>query len=245
MPSDSAVVLITGAGKRIGAALASHLHARGYAVALHYQHSKNEAEALRNQFNAARADSAFCVQADLGNANARDGVVRAVIEKFGRLDVLINNASSFYPTAIGETTDSDWDNLFDTNARAPFFLAQAAAPYLRERKGCIVNLLDIFTERPKPKHTVYCMAKAAQRMLTQSLALELAPDVRVNGIAPGAILWPESGKSEAQKQAIIDATPLARIGTVADICETAGFLIESARYCTGQIIEVDGGRQLR
>jgi pteridine reductase len=245
MPSDSAVVLITGAGKRIGAALADYLHARGYAVALHYQYSKNESEALRDRFNGARANSAVCVQADLADAGARDDVIPAVIRQFGRLDVLINNASSFTPTAIGETTDSDWDDLFDANARAPFFLAQAAAPYLREHQGCIVNLLDIFAERPKPKHTVYCMAKAAQRMLTQSLALELAPDVRVNGIAPGAILWPESGKSEAQKQAIIDATPLARIGSVADICDAAGFLIESARYCTGQILDVDGGRLLR
>jgi pteridine reductase len=245
MPSDSAVVLITGAGKRIGAALAEYLHARGYAVALHYQHSKSEAEALRDRFNSTRPGSAFCVQADLANAGARDGVVPAVIERFGRLDVLINNASSFYPTAIGETTDSDWDDLFDANARAPFFLAQAAAPFLRERQGCIVNLLDIFAERPKPKHAVYCMAKAAQRMLTQSLALELAPEVRVNGIAPGAILWPESGKPDAQKQAIIDATPLARIGSVADICEAAGFFIEGARFSTGQVLDVDGGRLLR
>ena len=245
MPSDSAVVLITGAGKRIGAALAEHLHARGYAVALHYQHSKPEADALRDAFNSTRAGSAISLQADLGQAKARDALVPAVIGHFGRLDVLINNASSFYPTPIGATTDADWDALFGTNARAPFFLAQAAAPYLRERRGCIVNLLDIFAERPKPNHTVYCMAKAAQRMLTQSLALELAPDVRVNGIAPGAILWPESGKSEAQKQAIIDVTPLARIGSVADICEAAGFLIESAGYCTGQIIDVDGGRLLR
>lgn len=245
MPSDSAVVLITGAGRRIGAALAEYLHARGYAIALHYQHSKPEAEALRDTFNRTRARSAISLQADLGNATQRDGLVPAVIGHFGRLDVLINNASSFYPTPIGETTDADWDALFDANARAPFFLAQAAAPQLRERQGCIVNLLDIFAERPKPKHTVYGMAKAAQRMLTQSLALELAPDVRVNGIAPGAILWPESGKSEAQKQAIIDATPLAWTGSVADICEATGFLIESARYSTGQIIDVDGGRLLR
>lgn len=245
MPSDSAVVLITGAGKRIGAALAEYLHARGHAIALHHQQSKSEAEALRDAFNRTRADSAICLQADLGDNHQRDALVPAVIGHFGRLDVLINNASSFFPTPLGAATDADWNALMDANARAPFFLAQAAAPYLRERRGCIVNLLDIFAERPKPEHTLYCMAKAAQRMLTQSLALELAPDVRVNGIAPGAILWPETGKSEAQRQAIIAATPLARIGSVADICEAAGFLIDSARYCTGQIIEVDGGRLLR
>ena len=245
MPADCPVILVTGAGKRIGAALATHLHARGYAIALHYQHSKSEAEALRDGFDAIRAGSATSLHADLGDAAQRDALVPAVIGHFGRLDVLINNASSFYPTPIGATADADWDALFDANARAPFFLAQAAAPYLRERRGCIVNLLDIFAERPKQKHTVYCMAKAAQRMLTQSLALELAPDVRVNGIAPGAILWPESGKSEAMKQAIIDATPLARVGSLADICEAATFLIESARYSTGQILDVDGGRLLR
>ena len=245
MPSDSTVVLITGAGKRIGAALATHLHARGYTIALHYQHSKPEAETLRDAFNSARAGSAISLQADLGDAAQRDALVPSIIERFGHLDALINNASSFYPTPVGATTDTDWDTLFDANARAPFFLAQAAAPFLRERRGCIVNLLDIFAERPKPEHTLYVMAKAAQRMLTQSLALELAPEVRVNGIAPGAILWPESGKSEARKKAIIDATPLARIGSVADICEAATFLIESARYSTGQILDVDGGRLLR
>ena len=245
MSSDSAVVLITGAGKRIGAALATHLHARGYAIALHYQHSKTEIEALRDGFNAARAGSAICLQADLGDSTKRDALIPATIEHFGRLDVLINNASSFYPTPIGGVTDADWDALFDANARAPFFLAQAAAPYLRERQGCIVNLLDIYAERPKPKHSVYCMAKAAHRMLTQSLALELAPAVRVNGIAPGAILWPEAGTTEAQQQALIDATPLARIGSLVDICEAASFLIESAGFCTGQILDVDGGRLLR
>ena len=245
MLSNSAVVLITGAGKRIGAALAAHLHALGYAIALHYQHSKTEAEALRDQFNCTLADSAFCVQADLGDSHQRDGVIPAVIGHFGRLDVLINNASAFYPTPIGAVNDGDWDRLFDSNARAPFFLAQAAAPYLRERRGCIVNLLDIFAVRPKPEHSLYCMAKAAQRMMTQALALELAPDVRANGIAPGAILWPEAGIAEARQRALIEATPLARVGSVHDICVAAQFLIEDAAFSTGQILDVDGGRLLR
>ncbi|WP_297800341.1 pteridine reductase [Arenimonas sp. GDDSR-1] len=245
MTNDSAVILITGAGRRIGAALAADLHARGYRIALHYQNSERECVALCADFNRIRPDSAMTLQADLGEASRRDALVPAVLAQFGRLDVLINNASSFFPTPVGTSTDADWDALFDANARAPYFLSQAAAPHLAKQSGCIVNLLDIFAERPKPGHTLYGMAKAAQRMLTRSLALELAPSVRVNAIAPGAILWPESGKSEAQKQAILDATPLARIGQVADICKAARFLIEDADYCTGQVIAVDGGRLLR
>lgn len=245
MPNDSAVVLITGAGRRIGAALAADLHGRGYRVALHYQNSAAEAAALCADFNQARPNSAIALQADLGDAARRDALVPAVLAHFGRLDVLINNASSFFPTPIGSSSDADWDVLFDANARAPFFLSQTAAPHLARYKGCIVNLLDIFAERPKPAHTLYSMAKAAQGMLTQSLALELAPEVRVNAVAPGAILWPESGKSDAQKQAILDATPLTRIGEVADICKAVRFLIEDATYCTGQILALDGGRLLR
>lgn len=245
MTNDSAVVLITGAGRRIGAALAADLHGRGYRIALHYQHSEAECMALCADFNRIRPDSAMALQADLGDALRRDALVPAVLTHFGQLDVLINNASSFFPTPVGASTDADWDALFDANARAPFFLSQAAAPHLAKQSGCIVNLLDIFAERPKPKHALYGMAKAAQRLMTQSLALELAPSVRVNAIAPGAILWPESGKTDAQKQAILDMTPLARIGDVADICKAARFLIEDAAYCTGQVIAVDGGRLLR
>ena len=245
MTNDSAVVLITGAGRRIGAALATDLHGRGFRIALHYQHSEAECMALCADFNRTRPDSAMALQADLGDALRRDALVPAVLAHFGRLDVLINNASSFFPTPVGTSTDADWDALFDANARAPFFLSQAAAPHLAKQSGCIVNLLDIFAERPKPKHALYGMAKAAQRLMTQSLALELAPSVRVNAIAPGAILWPESGKTDTQKQAILDMTPLARIGDVADICKAARFLIEDAAHCTGQVIAVDGGRLLR
>lgn len=245
MQTDSAVVLITGAGKRIGAALAADLHARGCTLALHCRSSHAEAEALADMLNARRSGSAAVFSADLARPTERDGLVPAVLARFGRLDVLVNNASSFFATPIGAATDADWDALMDANARAPFFLAQAAAPHLAARGGCIVNLLDIYAERPKPDHAIYNMAKAALRMMTQSLALELAPAVRVNGIAPGAILWPEAGMDTARQQALIDATPLARIGSVEDICAAARYLIEDARFSTGQILAVDGGRLLR
>jgi pteridine reductase len=245
MHSESSVVFITGAGKRVGAALARHLHRRGYAIAVHYRNAKPEAEALAAELNTARADSCLLLQADLDQHAQRDALIPGIIAHYGRLDVLINNASSFLPTPIGDATDRHWDELFDSNARAPFFLSQAAAPFLRERHGCIVNIADIFGQVPKPRHTVYCMAKAALIMMTRSLALELAPDVRVNAIAPGAILWPESGKPDAEKDAIVKATPLARMGDVGDICQTAVWLIEQAAFTTGQVIAVDGGRLLR
>ncbi len=245
MHSESAVVFITGAGKRVGAALARDLHRRGYAIAVHYRSAKPEAEALAAALNAERAGSCLLLQADLDDPAQRDALIPQVIAQFGRLDVLINNASSFSPTPIGDATDAHWDALFGSNARAPFFLSQAAAPFLRRQHGCIVNIADIFGQTPKPRHTVYCMAKAALIMMTRSLALELAPDVRVNAIAPGAILWPESGKPDAEKDAIVQATPLARMGNVDDICQTAVWLIEQAEFSTGQVIAVDGGRSLR
>ncbi len=245
MHSDSAVVFITGAGKRVGAALARLLHEHGYAVALHYRHSATEALALAEQLNAQRADSCLLLPADLNNSAEREALIPRIIGHYGRLDVLINNASSFSPTPIGEASDANWDDLFNSNARAPFFLSQAAAPHLRKQQGCIVNIADIFGVTPKPQHTVYCMAKAALLMMTKSLALELAPDVRVNAIAPGAILWPDGGTSEASKNAILQATPLARMGSIDDICQTALYLIEQAKFTTGQMIAVDGGRLVR
>lgn len=245
MHSESAVVFITGAGKRVGAALARMLHTQGYSIALHYRHSAAEAITLAKQLNAQRANSCLLLQADLNNSAERDALIPQIIEHFGRVDVLINNASSFSPTPIGEATDAHWDDLFNSNARAPFFLSQAAAPYLRAQSGCIVNIVDIFAISPKPQHTVYCMAKAALLMMTKSLALELAPEVRVNAIAPGAILWPEAGSSEASQNAVIQATPLARMGSVDDICQTALYLIEQAKFTTGQMIAVDGGRLVR
>lgn len=245
MHSDSAVVLITGAGKRVGAALARMLHTQGYSIALHYRHSATAASMLADTMNAERANSCLLVQADLNDSAERDAVIPQIIAHFGRLDVLINNASSFSPTPIGTTTDAQWNDLLDANARAPFFLSQAAAPHLKAQRGCIVNIADIYGMDPKPQHTAYCMAKAALLMMTKSLALELAPDVRVNAIAPGAILWPEAGMTDTGKNAVIQATPLARLGNIDDICQTALYLIEQAKFSTGQTIAVDGGRLLR
>lgn len=245
MPNDTAVVLITGAGKRLGAAMATHLHARGYRIALHCRHAQAQADALAARMNAERPNSAAVYTADLADRAERDMLIPAVLAHFERLDVLINNASAFEPSPMGDCNDAHWDTLFDSNTRAPFFLSQAAAPHLRARHGCIVNMLDIYSARPKPGFAVYNMAKAALRMMTQTLALELAPQVRVNGIAPGAILWPESGVSPAQERALIEATPLARMGETADICQAVAFFIESARFSTGQVLDVDGGRLLR
>lgn len=245
MHSESAVVFITGAGKRVGAALALLLHEQGYTIALHYRHSATEAMALAEQLNTQRANSCLPLQADLNNSIERDALIPQIITHFGRLDVLINNASSFSPTPIGSADDANWDDLFNSNARAPFFLSQAAAPHLRKQNGCIINIADIYGINPKPQHTVYCMAKAALLMMTKSLALDLAPEVRVNAIAPGAILWPEAGMSVQIQSTLIENTPLARMGNVDDIFQTAMWLIEQAKFTTGQVITVDGGRLLR
>ena len=245
MHSESAVVFITGAGKRVGAALARSLHQHGYRIALHYRQAKAEAQSVANALNALRPDSCLLLQADLSMSAERDALIPQIIGHYGQLDVLINNASSFSPTPIGSASDAHWDDLFNSNARAPFFLSQAAAPYLRKQQGCIINIADIYAVNPKPQHTVYCMAKAALLMMTKSLALELAPEVRVNAIAPGAILWPEAGMSEQSQTAMVEQTPLARMGDVVDIFQTALYLIEQAKFTTGQVINVDGGRLIR
>lgn len=243
--SSPPVVLVTGAARRIGAAIARHLHAHGYAVALHYRGSEAEAVALRDELEAIRADSTLLLQADLAQSDAAEALVVRTIERFGRLVGLVNNASTFFPTPFGETTPAQWQSLFDANARAPFFLAQAAAPHLRASRGAIVNLTDIHGERPLRDHAVYCMSKAALVMMTKSLALELAPDVRVNAVAPGAILWPEHEVVDTARQAaIIAKTPLARTGTPGDIAEAVHWLLASARFTTGEVLHVDGGRLL-
>jgi pteridine reductase len=235
--------LITGAAKRVGAVTARRLHTAGYDVALHHRHSSTEAAALKAELEQLRPDSVLVVQADLAEFDRLPELVAKTVGRFGRLDALVNNASAFYPTPIGSVLPAQWDELFASNARAPFFLAQAATPHLRNAQGAIVNMLDVYAERPLKNYTVYCMAKAALAMMTLSLARELAPEVRVNGVAPGAVLWPE-GKAPADQQALIAVTPLQRAGTPEDVADAVRWLLQDARFTTGQIVRVDGGRSL-
>lgn len=244
MPPSTSVALITGSARRIGAAIARRLHAQGYDLALHYRGAAAEMQALAAELESARAGSVLTLQADLSEFDRLPELVAKTVGRFGRLDALVNNASTFQPTAVGATTPQQWDALFASNARAPFFLAQAAAPHLKASRGAIVNLADIYAERPLAGHTVYCMAKAALLMATQSLALELAPEVRVNAVAPGAILWPEQDHSDAAKRTMLGRTPLARTGTPEEIAEAVRWLLQDATYTTGQVIRVDGGRTL-
>ncbi len=237
------VALITGGAHRIGAALARRLHAHGMRVVIHYLSSEQAAHALKDELSARRENSALLLRGDLNHGeNLLRSLVAQTIASYGRLDVLINNASRFYPTPIGEATEKDWEDIVGTNLRAPFFLAQAAAPYLKKTGGCIVNIADIYGDRPLRGYPIYSIAKAGLIMLTKSLARELAPEVRVNAIAPGAILWPERGLDEMSKQRIISRTPLKRAGDPEDIARTALFLIRDAGFVTGQIVAVDGGR---
>lgn len=238
------VALITGAGKRVGAQIARALHAAGYDLALHYRHSRVEMDTLCAELEAARADSTCAIASELANVERLPEIVERCVARFGRLDALINNASAFYATAIGSVTPAQWNELFASNAQAPFFLAQAAAAQLKSTQGCIVNMVDIYAERPLPRHPVYCMAKAALAMMTQALAKELAPEIRVNGIAPGAVLWPESGKAYVDQQELVARTPLQRAGTPQDVATAVLFLVRDAKFTTGQILRVDGGRAL-
>ena len=236
--------LITGAGRRIGASMARILHEQGMNIAIHYRGSAQEANTLAAELNAERADSAITVQADLLDTPKLPGLVNEVIERTGRLDLLLNNASSFYPTPLDEVTEENWNDLLGTNLKAPLFLAKAAAPHLKKSHGNIINIVDIHAQRPLGNHPVYGPAKAGLAMLTRSLAKDLAPDVRVNGVSPGAILWPEDGMPEKVEQAIIKQVPLKRTGEPADIAKTVLFLVKDAHYITGQIIAVDGGRSI-
>ena len=238
------VAFVTGAARRIGATIARTLHAAGYDLALHCRNSCGELDALAADLERERGESTVTLQADLADADCLPELVDAALARFGRLDALVNNASAFQPTPIGTITPAQWDDLFAANARAPLFLAQAAAPHLAARGGAIVNLIDIHADRPLREHAVYCMAKAALAMATRSLALELAPDVRVNGVAPGAVLWPEAGKDEAERAHLVARTPLARIGTPADVAGAVLWLLRDAPYVTGEILRVDGGRAI-
>jgi pteridine reductase len=238
------VVLITGGARRVGAEIARTLHAAGANIFLHYRSSAVEAAALSEEFNRARAGSAATASANLLDARAPDELVAAALARVGRLDILINNASNFYPTPVGKITVAAWDDLIGINLRAPAFLAQAAAESLVRQRGLILNVIDIHGIRPLKGYPVYSAAKAGLAMLTRSLARELGPDVRVNGIAPGPVMWPEKDMDEALRREIVDRTALKRHGSPQDVARTALFLAKDAPYVTGQIIAVDGGRSV-
>jgi pteridine reductase len=239
------VVLVTGGAKRVGAAIARRLHREGANLMLHYRGSEREARALRVELNAARADSVALVQADLLDVAGLSEIVRNTLGRFERLDALINNASAFFPTPVGEITQANWDSLIGANLRAPLFLAQAAAPHLKKTGGAIVNITDIHAERPLKNYVVYSIAKTGLVGLTRSLARELAPEVRVNGVAPGAIVWPEDGSwDDLTRQRIVSHTLLKRTGEPEDIARAVYYLVGEAPYVTGQIIAVDGGRSI-
>ena len=238
------VILITGAAQRIGAEMARTLHQQGANIAIHYRQSIGSAQALQNELEKQRPDSCLLIQADLLNAEAYSPLIKRCVEHFGQLDVLINNASSFYPTPIGQMTLNDWDDLIGSNLKAPLFLSQEAYPYLNKTSGCIINIVDIHADKPLKNHTLYCAAKAGLVMATKSLARELGPDVRVNGIAPGAILWPEQEMEDVTKQDILSRIALKRQGNPGEIAKAALFLIKDATYTSGHILNVDGGRSL-
>ena len=244
---NAPVALITGGARRVGAEIARQLHAAGWQIAIHYRRSHDDAEALTASLNAQKSTSAASFAADLLDTATLPDLLEHVLARFGRIDALINNASSFYPTNIGEITSSQWDDLVGSNLKAPLFLAQAAAPHLKTSGGCVVNITDIHGERPLKGFPVYSAAKGGLLNLTRSLAIELAPRVRVNAVAPGAIEWPDDAAGEIafpieEREAIIRHTLLGRIGSPADIARTVKFLVCDAPYITGQVINVDGGR---
>lgn len=243
MPEPRPVVLVTGAARRVGAAIARRLHGE-CDLALHYRGSGDAMQALADELEARRSGSVLTLQAELADVAALPALVERVVGRFGRLDGLVNNASAFYATPLGEATEAQFDELFASNAKAPFFLAQAAAPHLRAASGSIVSLLDIYAERPLPDHPLYSMAKAAHRMLVMSLAQALGPRVRVNGVAPGTVLWSEKPFKAETPEAIDTRTALQRVGSPEAVAEAVRFLLLEADYCTGSILPVDGGRLL-
>lgn len=241
------VALVTGASQRIGAAIATELHAAGCSVLLHCRSSRAAADALAATLNTVRDNSAAVLQADLASLQDVEALAAAATAHWNRLDLLVNNASGFFPTPIGTVSETQWDSLFGSNLKGPFFLCQALAPALRASHGAIVNIVDVYAELPLVQHAVYTMAKAGVGMMTRALAQELGPDVRVNGVAPGAILWPAEHNPElgyAKAEALLAQTALKRIGDVLDIARAVRYLGLEAGYVTGQILAVDGGRTL-
>ena len=244
LPLSGQTALVTGAARRVGAQIARTLHAAGANIMIHCHRSLAEAQRLAAQLEQARAGSAAVSVTDLRDTAALPGLIAGTCDRFGALDLLINNASSFYPTPIGQITLAQWNDLIGTNLQAPLFLAQAAAPELRRRGGSLLNIVDIHGLRPLREHAVYSAAKAGLIMLTRALARELAPQVRVNAIAPGAVLWPEQGLEEARRDRIRGQTPLQRPGSPEDIARAVLFFATQAPFVTGQVLAVDGGRSI-
>ncbi len=246
LPLHNKTVLVTGGARRLGAAICRRVHAAGANVMIHYRTSAAEARVLAKQLNAARSASAACVKGDLLNAKMPQALVAACMAEWGRLDVVVNNASNFYPTPVGRMTEPMWHDLIGANLKAPLFIAQCAAAELKKRRGAIINIVDIHAELPLKDYVIYSIAKGGLAALTRSLARELAPAVRVNGVSPGPILWPDANlwKSPHTRKRIVDRTLLKRVGEPDDIARTVEFLLTGAPYVTGQIIAVDGGRSI-
>lgn len=242
--SAGKVALVTGGARRVGRAIVEALHSAGFTVVIHANRSLDEAGSLRDRLNAVRPGSADAVRCDLLKTGELAPLIEHLVARHGRLDALINNASTFHPSPIGRTTEAHWDDLVGSNLKAPFFLCQAAAPALKRSRGCIVNIVDIHAQKPMRDYALYCAAKAGLAMLTQALAKDLGPEVRVNGVAPGAILWPEAPMDEKVKAEIVATTTLKRVGDPSDIARTVRFLVCDAPYISGQIIAVDGGRSI-
>ncbi len=240
------VILITGGAKRVGASICRLLHKSGANLMIHYRSSINEARAIQAELNLQRPNSVAIIYGDLLNLSILPSLVKETVNQFGHLDVLINNASSYYPTEIGEINDTQWHDLVGSNLKAPLFLSQAAAAELKKQSGCIINITDMHVERPKKGYIVYSVAKAGLVTLTKSLAHELSPDVRVNAVAPGPVMWPEDNPQfdEVYRQRVISQTLLKRIGEPDDVAKAVKFLIQDAPFITGQVIAVDGGRSL-
>ena len=238
------VILVTGAARRIGAAIVTCLHEHGARLAIHYRGSRDAAEKLAADLNKVRENSATALQADLADTDKLPALIAAVPDWGGRLDGLVNNASSFYPTPLGSISEKQWDDLVGSNLKAPLFLSQAAIDPLRRSAGAIVNIVDIHAQRPLRNHAVYGSAKAGLAMLTRSLAKDLAPHIRVNGVSPGVILWPENGMSDVVQESILRQIPLQHAGKPRDIAACVLYLLRDASYVTGQIIAVDGGRSI-
>jgi len=244
--STAPVILVTGAARRVGAEIARHLHAAGASVVLHYRNSADAAHALADALNTGRPNSAWLVAGDLSADGVPEAVIDQALARTGRLDGLVNNASSFFPTPLGQIDLTAWNDLIGSNLKGPLFLSQAAAPHLRQQRGAIVNIVDIHAERPLHHYPLYCAAKAGLLGLTRALALELAPEVRVNGVSPGPVAWPEDGQFPAEERAeIVRHTLLGREGAPEDIAAMVRFLMLEAPYVTGQIVAVDGGRSAR